>query len=84
MKRTRSLRSEGLGGTTEGTNYYVFHCRGGDAESAIMAAGPYNYSYIFKYIIIGDMGVESHVSFISSQKKSVRTVYFVHVLSFHF
>jgi len=22
-----------------------------------MAAGPYNYSYIFKYIIIGDMGV---------------------------
>ena len=21
------------------------------------AAGPYNYSYIFKYIIIGDMGV---------------------------
>jgi hypothetical protein len=25
--------------------------------SAIMAAGPYNYSYIFKYIIIGDMGV---------------------------
>ncbi|XP_040162362.1 ras-related protein Rab-14 isoform X1 [Anopheles arabiensis] len=23
----------------------------------IMSAGPYNYSYIFKYIIIGDMGV---------------------------
>lgn len=22
-----------------------------------MSAGPYNYSYIFKYIIIGDMGV---------------------------
>ena len=22
-----------------------------------MAAGPYNYSYIFEYIIIGDMGV---------------------------
>ena len=22
-----------------------------------MAANPYNYSYIFKYIIIGDMGV---------------------------
>jgi len=22
-----------------------------------MASGPYNYSYIFKYIIIGDMGV---------------------------
>lgn len=22
-----------------------------------MAGGPYNYSYIFKYIIIGDMGV---------------------------
>nr|CAD7457858.1 unnamed protein product [Timema tahoe] len=24
---------------------------------SIMSAGPYNYSYIFKYIIIGDMGV---------------------------
>ncbi|RVE41558.1 hypothetical protein evm_013792 [Chilo suppressalis] len=23
----------------------------------IMTSGPYNYSYIFKYIIIGDMGV---------------------------
>lgn len=22
-----------------------------------MAGGPYNYNYIFKYIIIGDMGV---------------------------
>lgn len=22
-----------------------------------MSGGPYNYSYIFKYIIIGDMGV---------------------------
>jgi len=22
-----------------------------------MTSGPYNYSYIFKYIIIGDMGV---------------------------
>lgn len=22
-----------------------------------MSSGPYNYSYIFKYIIIGDMGV---------------------------
>lgn len=22
-----------------------------------MSTGPYNYSYIFKYIIIGDMGV---------------------------
>lgn len=22
-----------------------------------MAQGPYNYNYIFKYIIIGDMGV---------------------------
>nr|CAD7443521.1 unnamed protein product [Timema bartmani] len=27
------------------------------ASSQIMSAGPYNYSYIFKYIIIGDMGV---------------------------
>ncbi|KAK0404103.1 hypothetical protein QR680_017289 [Steinernema hermaphroditum] len=26
-------------------------------DSVEMAAGPYNYSYIFKYIIIGDMGV---------------------------
>ena len=25
--------------------------------SGKMASGPYNYSYIFKYIIIGDMGV---------------------------
>lgn len=24
---------------------------------AKMASGPYNYTYIFKYIIIGDMGV---------------------------
>ena len=39
------------------TDYYVFRYRGGAAELAIMAAGPYNYSYIFKYIIIGDMGV---------------------------
>nr|XP_045591246.1 ras-related protein Rab-14-like isoform X2 [Procambarus clarkii] len=29
---------------------------GGDARIT-MSAGPYNYSYIFKYIIIGDMGV---------------------------
>ena len=28
------------------------------SESEIkMSGGPYNYSYIFKYIIIGDMGV---------------------------
>jgi len=26
-------------------------------QSRSMASGPYNYSYIFKYIIIGDMGV---------------------------
>lgn len=26
-------------------------------ELIIMSSGPYNYSYIFKYIIIGDMGV---------------------------
>ena len=26
-------------------------------QTVNMAAGPYNYSYIFKYIIIGDMGV---------------------------
>ena len=29
----------------------------GTKPSIKMAAGPYNYSYIFKYIIIGDMGV---------------------------
>nr|XP_020042544.1 ras-related protein Rab-14-like isoform X3 [Castor canadensis]XP_020042553.1 ras-related protein Rab-14-like isoform X3 [Castor canadensis] len=28
-----------------------------DITSATMATAPYNYSYIFKYIIIGDMGV---------------------------
>jgi hypothetical protein len=28
-----------------------------ESTSVAMAAGPYNYSYIFKYIIIGDMGV---------------------------
>lgn len=27
------------------------------AVSVKMAGGPYNYNYIFKYIIIGDMGV---------------------------
>ena len=30
---------------------------GGEQPGGKMAAGPYNYSYIFKYIIIGDMGV---------------------------
>ncbi|KAK7933626.1 hypothetical protein WMY93_004522 [Mugilogobius chulae] len=35
------------------------HSRGGHAQTQVgkMTAAPYNYSYIFKYIIIGDMGV---------------------------
>ena len=31
----------------------IFHC----SSNSKMSTGPYNYSYIFKYIIIGDMGV---------------------------
>ena len=30
---------------------------GSTNSSANSSGGPYNYSYIFKYIIIGDMGV---------------------------
>lgn len=39
--------------TVSFTNVFLFHL----FPVFIMSAGPYNYSYIFKYIIIGDMGV---------------------------
>lgn len=35
----------------------IFYLNCSDNSKQIMASGPYNYSYIFKYIIIGDMGV---------------------------
>ena len=67
---------------TKRTNYDVFHCRGGAAESAIMAAGPYNYSYIFKYIIIGDMGVGKSCLLHQFTEKKCKKSLFCIVFSF--
>ena len=39
-----------------------------------MAAGPYNYSYIFKYIIIGDMGVGKSCLLHQFTEKKCKTV----------
>lgn len=39
------------------TSLFSFSAQLGIHITDSMAAGPYNYSYIFKYIIIGDMGV---------------------------
>ena len=49
--------------------------------AATMAAGPYNYSYIFKYIIIGDMGVGK--SCLLHQFTEKKCMSFIVVLTFH-
>lgn len=47
-----------------------------------MAAGPYNYSYIFKYIIIGDMGVgKSCLLHQFTEKKCECLFYYDHYLA---
>lgn len=55
--------------------------------TAKMSAGPYNYSYIFKYIIIGDMGVgKSCLLHQFTEKKCKYCCLFVwyYVVSLHF
>ena len=39
-----------------------------------MAGGPYNYSYIFKYIIIGDMGVGKSCLLHQFTEKKCKTI----------
>ena len=46
-----------------------------------MAAGPYNYSYIFKYIIIGDMGVGKSCLLHQFTEKKCKNILKVSIIS---
>ena len=47
-----------------------------------MSGGPYNYNYIFKYIIIGDMGVGKSCLLHHFTEKKCKPIYYIRVISF--